>query len=374
MKFNRQLILLAALTVTTYTACSTNKFRNDSRQPANAEEGSIEITDSGEMVMDGERVEGQSGPVMKLMVARIEAVVPAGLSDAPVFRLQPLELHSRESVDGDVTVQKLDVGIRTLQADSSWRFYNSENNISSDGELNMRDLRNLRGKVAVFPVSEETTAEKVDVVWNECTGPFTGNYAAGKEYACAPRRPLNDEYAGFLKKNLLKCVNMGMKAAGLEAATKVHITHNGTGPDAAHKKTPSLHNAGRAIDIQRIMVNTARGKYTFDFKKTNTNHVLSPKCAPAGTDNCEFWEAYRNCWHGLMKARACPSNRNPKRRWIGSLGWEDKKHIAHHLHMSYPFCPKSAGHWTTSFGDDEGETEDDFSPVPQREDDGGIDI
>ncbi len=377
MRIQRKLlVVIAAIGIAAGPAfAKSTHAKKQARKPANAE-SSIEVDSEGDVQVDGQKVDIQAGKsVMALMTARIVQALPTGADAIPAFRLQPLELHTRESLEGPTKVSKLNGNVRVVQADTDWMFYENENSIGRGQQLDLQfpmgreALNDLKGKVVVFPVGDEANAEKVSVVWNECTGPFTGNYANGKEYACAKTRSLNDEFAGYLRDHLLTCVNAGMKKAGLAPAKKVHIAHDGTGGDSAHQKTPSLHNAGRAIDIQRMHVSTASGAYVFDFKKTNTNHKLSGTCAPATSDNCEFYEAFRNCWHGLMKSRACPANKNPKRRWIGTLGWEDKKHIAHHLHFSYPFCPKSAGHWTTNFGDDADadDSEGDFQPRNDNE-------
>jgi hypothetical protein len=295
----------------------------------------------------------------------------------PAFRVKPLELRNQ---DGEVT--KLNVTGRTLQADESWKFFENEKSIDADHKLNLsfpmsiEQLDSLKGKIVIFPISENSTADRISISWNECdgAGAVTGNYAEGsKDYPCSQRRFLDDDYAAYLRDHMLDCVSAGTKSAGLGAARKVQIAHDGTEGDAAHKRTPSLHNAGRAIDIQRMIVTTTSGtQKVFDFRQTNTSHVLSGTCAPAGSPNCKYYETFRQCWHNLMKARACPGNANPARRWIGTLGWEDKKHIAHHLHTSLPFCPRKGNYWTTAFDDesdadnDSGGLEMDVVPASER--------
>ena len=350
------------------------------RKPAGAETAALDVNESGEVKVDGKAVTIQAGKSrIALMVARIEDAMPVG--DAPVFRLQPLSVHSRETMEGKTTVTKVDGGIRAFQGDSSWMFYQDENHLDSAHEVSVsfppaaEEWAMLKGKVAVFPVPADQTLETLQASWNECggAGGVTGNYTG---YECIQNRKLADEYLGFIRDHMLACVSQASTKAGIGAATKVHIVHDGTMGDARHQKTRSLHNLGRAVDVQQMVVTTASGTHTFDFRQTNTNHRLSATCAPAGTAMCKFYEAFRTCWHGLMVGRSCPGNRNPKRRWIGTLGWEDRQHIAHHLHTSMPFCPRSDGHWTTAY-DDEADGEDEMGgnvDVPAGSPDGAQDI
>jgi hypothetical protein len=358
---------------------SKKSSKATSRKIASQSGGSIDVDQSGAVAVDGKRIPIQAGKTsLTLMSARIIEAMPLNVSANPAFRLQPLEMYSRATMDGKTTTTKLNSSEQTVLADPSWQFYESETQINRAHRLDLSfpmsndELESLKGKVVMFALPAGTSPEKLSVAWNECdgAGPVTGHYTG---FACARGRFLADDYAGFIRDHLLSCVNQGMDAAGLPKATKVHIEHDGTSGDARHQVTPSLHNAGRAVDIQSMTATASDGAHVFDFRKTNTNHVLSGSCAPAGSANCKYYEAFRECWHKLQKARACAENSNPARRWIGTLGWEDKQHIAHHLHTSMPFCPHTAGHWTTSFSD-EVDADGEPSDYDGKKNDGGIDI
>jgi hypothetical protein len=127
---------------------------------------------------------------------------------------------------------------------------------------------------------------------------------------------------------------------------KVHIEHDGTAPDPRHSER-SLHTFGRAVDVMVVTTTDAKGvRRQFDFQKTNPDRVVSPSCSPARSAECRFFEGFRACWHELHVARRCPARQDGP---LGTLGWEDKAHIAHHLHTSLPFCPDNKGNAITLY-------------------------
>jgi|GEM_PF-5005423 len=191
-------------------------------------------------------------------------------------------------------------------------------------------------------VGAETLAP-TSISWNECSGKVTGNYTG---YDCINRRKMAEEFRPFLIKNALKCSNAGLERLGLARVSSIHIVHDGVQADSAHSRH-SLHALGRAIDIQQIRA----GGRSFDFRVTSRK--------PNSADR-KFYEGFRSCWHSLMKQRGCP-NRDSGAP-VGTIGWEDSKHINHHLHTSLPYCPSSRGYFTTSFENDVEEDAEETGP------------
>jgi hypothetical protein len=220
---------------------------------------------------------------------------------------------------------------RIYEPNASWKLFDAEGQITEDPRFALRVIMPL-------PMRQDGT---VDASWDECAGPISGNYS-GED--CSKTRGLSDDFVAYLKQHYLASVNIALKAAGLEPAISVHIEHDGTVADARHKGG-SLHHAGRAID-QKVVTTTDAGgnKHSFDFTQTNPSHKLSRSCAPAGSQNCLFFEAFRAEWARLQTARKC---RHAEDGPTGTIGWENRAHIAHHLHTSMPFCPNSKGWFIT---------------------------
>ena len=183
------------------------------------------------------------------------------------------------------------------------------------------------------------TVEADRISWKECEGDVTGNYIG---VGCTSRK-MNDEFLPFMKKNVLGCTNAGLARVGAASVSKVHVIHKGVFADARHSRR-SLHAIGRALDIQQIQA----GGRTYDFRVTSTK--------PDSNDR-KFFEGFRQCWHSVHKLRGC-GNRESGHP-VGTLGWEDKNHKSLHLHASMPYCPSSRGFFTTSFGTDFDELEED---------------
>ncbi len=181
-------------------------------------------------------------------------------------------------------------------------------------------------------VGEEALAP-TDISWNECSGNVTGNYTG---YKCVNQRKMAEEFRPFLMQNAVKCTNAGLDRLGLASVSSIHLIHDGVQADSAHSSR-SLHALGRAIDIQQVKA----GGRSFDFRITSRQ--------PNSADR-KFYEGFRACWNNLMIARGCP--RRQSGAPVGTIGWEDKKHINHHLHTSLPYCPSSRGYFTTSFTND----------------------
>jgi hypothetical protein len=291
----------------------------------------LDFNDAGEAKVNGalfqEGMAEKPADVYADVVKVIQA--PDGTS---VLYLRPVEAH-KTGADGDV--EKFSVASaepRPFVPEGDWKMFDAEGQVTTDPHFALR---------VIMPYPSDINAAMFDVKWNECQGALTGNYSG---LPCNKNRGLSDDYMAFLKQHYLPCVNAALAKAGLPAAKAVHITHDGTVADERHSRG-SLHAVGRAIDVMKVITTGADGRTnTFDFTKTNTNRRLSHSCAPAGTANCKFFEGFRACWHQLHVARHCPARRSGP---IGTIGWEDRDHIAHHLHTSYPFCPNNKGYFIT---------------------------
>ena len=259
------------------------------------------------------------------------AKVIQGPEGSTVLYLRPIEAV-KIGPDGKEEHLKISADARPFVAEQDWKLYDAEGKLTDDPRFAVR---------VILPYPAEMNAALFEVKWNECEGPITGNYTG---YPCNKNRGLSDEYMVFLKDNFLGCVNQGLAKSGLPAAVSAHIQHDGTIADERHSRG-SLHAVGRAIDVMQITVKHANSqKVTFDFTKTNTNRRISNRCAPAESTNCRFFEELRACWHKIHAGRKCPARANGP---IGTIGWEDKSHIAHHLHTSFPFCPNNKGYFIT---------------------------
>lgn len=186
-------------------------------------------------------------------------------------------------------------------------------------------------------VSADIMDSLVPTVWNECDEGLSGNYL---DLPCSTKRFLSDDYAVFLKKNFLSCVNAGLAKARGGVAKRVHILHDGTTADGRHDPN-SLHVVGRAVDIRRVDATLENGQVrSFDFTQTNRDRKVSARCLAEDKSLCAFYEGFRGCWHKLHVMRRCPFNQESP---IGTLGWEEAGHVGHHLHTSLPFCPNNKG-------------------------------
>jgi hypothetical protein len=318
----------------------------------------MEFDTNGQVFVDGKPVSvDESDTALYHLVSRVEQV--RRTNQDLVFHIQPLEIQKRVNHEGAPEIMRLSQSSRWFLADENWIFFadknlENRNRLPIKNSISTENAKNLVGSFVVFPVPSGSTEQRLSIAWDECkgAGKITGNYWDRKSHPCMEKSPLSNEFVAFMKTHLTACIEESVRPLNAGAVTKIHLLHNGTLGDARHKKTRSLHNVGRAIDIQEVAVTFGSNRMNFNFRKTNTDRRRSANCKSSDKKNCEFYSSLRNCWSKKMVSRSCPKNRNPRRAWIGSLGWEDKKHIAHHLHLSYPFCPKSNGFWTTDFSDD----------------------
>ena len=290
---------------------------------------SMDFNSNGEAKVNGSPLQDTAAEKPLDVYADVVKVID-GPEGSTMLYLHPVEAR-RQGSDG--ATEKFSVGgePRPFSPDPDWKMFDAEGAVTEDPHFALH---------VIMPYPLGTSASMFDANWNECNGPFSGNYMG---LPCSRNRNLSDDYLAYLKKNFLPCANTSLKAVGLPAATSVHIRHDGTLADQRHNPY-SLHAVGRAIDVMQVVTTGPTGSNTFDFTKTNTNRELSRSCAPAAGNNCKFFEALRTCWHKLQVARRCPGrNSGP----IGTIGWEDREHIAHHLHMSYPYCPNNKGYYIT---------------------------
>ncbi|HEY8279273.1 MAG TPA: hypothetical protein VIH99_06605 [Bdellovibrionota bacterium] len=315
--------LLAAL-----FALSLPSFADDSTEAGE----SLDLdSEGGAWINDTSYVEGTTGKPADLHAEVVKAM--EGPEGSTILYLRPTE--ARKTVGGEETKVSLTAEPRAMVVRDDWKMFDAEHQPTSDPQF-------ASSVIIPYPM-ESADAAMFEVVWNECEGAIQGNYVGTK---CRSKEFLADDYMAFMKKNYLNCVNAGMANAGLAPAVKIHIMHDGTAGDMSHKRTPSLHNAGRAIDLQTLTTTDKDGKKNvFNFRSTSPSHALSSRCTPAATPTCKVFEGFRSCWHKLHVARKCPPR--AKGAPIGTLGWEDKKHVAHHLHTSMPFCPSRQGHYIT---------------------------
>ncbi|MGZ3650865.1 MAG: hypothetical protein ACXVB9_01025 [Bdellovibrionota bacterium] len=297
-----------------------------------ADAGNLDFTESGDAKLNG--VVFTEGASEKPADVYAEVVKTIQGPEGTVLYLHPIEARKTNK---DGAIEKIPVSgeARPFEPEASWKMFDAEGEITTDAAFAAR---------VIMPYPLDPGQASIDVIWDECDGSITGNYTG---LPCNKHRGLSDDYMAYLKQNYLPTVNDAMAAAGLSPAVSVHIVHDGTTADARHNKG-SLHSAGRAIDVQIVTTVDAKGgTNTFDFRKTNTDHRLSHSCAPAGTQLCKFFEAFRVSWGKKQVARRCPGRSGGP---IGTIGWEDKDHIAHHLHTSYPFCPNNKGYFITKSG------------------------
>lgn len=182
------------------------------------------------------------------------------------------------------------------------------------------------------------TESVMDIKWNECNNRyFTGRYSILKK--CSTRRFLDDTFTKFLEKNLLSCVNQGLKKAKKPQAVSVFVLHDGTAGDGRHRTTQSLHNVGLAIDIAEF---TVKSRSNRNLKISYQKAVRSPR-----SWEIAFYKGFRLCWgkKTVQRDRNCKSrnrryNISKGLNYQGSIGWEDSKH-RNHIHISHPICSGS---------------------------------
>lgn len=290
----------------------------------------LEFNSNGEAKVNG--VPFQAGTTAKPTDLYADVVqVIQGPESGAILYLRPVEARKTGS-DGKIEKLSISAEPRPFVPESDWKMYDAEGKTTDDPRYAFR---------VMLPYPMDVSSALFEAMWNECEGTVNGNYVG---LPCSKNRGLSDDYVIYLKKNYLPCINKSLGEAGLPAAVSVHLQHDGTMADDQHS-AHSLHNVGRAIDVMQITTTSADGTSNFfDFTKTNVDHKLSNSCQPAGTANCKFFERFRACWHTLQVARKCaPRHDGP----IGTIGWEDGRHIAHHLHTSYPFCPNNKGYFIT---------------------------
>lgn len=284
--------------------------------------------DDGTMELDGEPYRDR-GPVSTYLLAEVEKTVPSP-DDTVVLFLRPVVFHQpkKDNVSQFDTVAVEGVA-RPFAYDPSWKMYNAEGIPTDDPMEAFRVL---------MPAPTEGDARAFDAVWKECEGSFTGNFNG---LPCTNRRFLSDDYAAYLKANLIQCVDAAMASVkglvklGETKVKKLHLIHNGTNGDDNHSPR-SLHKAGRAIDIKVMRVTSNLGN-TRDF----VFQIASSK--PKSAERNFYW-GFRKCWHAKQVKRRCPEKNDPG--GIGTIGWEDRKH-QHHLHVSMPFCPNNRNWFIT---------------------------
>ena len=292
-----------------------------SAAPAFAEEEYEYAVDaSGKVEVDGEAFKPR-GPITTWLFAEVEKTLP-GMDGQTLMYLKPVEF--RQPNKKDVTIVdaiQVDGDAKPFAHSLEWKMYDAEGQPTDDPRQAFRVL---------MPAPTEGDAMAFDVVWKECEGNVTGNFNG---YSCTNKRGLSDEYAAYIKVNMLPCVTAGLRAVGGGTATKVHLVHNGTVADQNHS-SKSLHAAGRAIDVKTMRVSSSAGDQEFVFHNASRSSTSRER---------KFFQAFRQCWKNLQDKRRCPST---SYGMTGTIGWEDRRH-QHHLHTSMPFCPNKRGWFVT---------------------------
>ncbi|HRK07331.1 MAG TPA: hypothetical protein PLZ57_06145 [Pseudobdellovibrionaceae bacterium] len=164
--------------------------------------------------------------------------------------------------------------------------------------------------------------------WNECSGIVRGNYEGAR---CTTARGMASEFLVFMQRQLVGCVNQGLRSIGLPNTDRISLIHRGVMADDNHGRA-SLHAVGRAIDIARI---TAYPKgldaVTMDYLRA----VQSPSSRER-----KFYVKLRQCFGEIHRSRGCPRRRSGQP--LGTIAWEDRDH-RRHIHVSMPFCPNTRG-------------------------------
>ncbi len=294
--------------------------------PAHAEEEfDFSVDAEGKVEVDGEAFKPR-GPVTTWLFAEVEKTLP-GMEGQTIVYLKPIEFRqpNKKNVAAVESV-KVDGDAKPFSHSLDWQMYDAEGQPTDDPRQAFRVL---------MPAPTEGDAMAFDVVWRECEGNVTGNYNG---YGCSNRRGLADDYAAYIKVNMLPCVTAGLRSAGVGGtATKVHLVHNGTVADQNHSSR-SLHAAGRAIDVKTMRITATSGNHEFVFEKASRNSKGRER---------KFFQGFRSCWHSLQMKRRCPSRNDGP---TGTIGWEDRRH-QHHMHTSLPFCPNRRG-WYITEGED----------------------
>lgn len=189
----------------------------------------------------------------------------------------------------------------------------------ADGEFRLRQR----------PFGDTPSGEPIySTSWNECSGIVRGNYEGAR---CTTARGMASEFLVFMQRQLVGCVNQGLRSIGLPNTDRISLIHRGVMADANHGRE-SLHAVGRAIDIARI---TAYPKghdaVTMDYLRA----VQSPSSRER-----KFYVKLRQCFGEIHRGRGCPRRRSGQP--LGTIAWEDRDH-RRHIDVSMPFCPNTRG-------------------------------
>ncbi len=289
---------------------------------AEEEEFYFGFDDQGKVEIDGEPFK-ERGPVTTFLFTEVEKSLPSPDGNVILY-LKPTEFRQPNKKNvAMVDAIQVTGDAKPFAHDSAWKMFDAEGQPTDDPRVAFRVL---------MPAPTEGDAMAFDTVWKECEGNITGNFNG---YPCSNRRGLADDYAAYLKVNLLECIDAGLAKVGGGKSSKVHLVHNGTVADSNHS-SKSLHAAGRAIDVNIARV-TTRGGGVRDF-------VFSKASRNSGGVERQFYTGLRQCWHQKQVKRRCPLKQSSG--GTGTIGWEDRRH-QHHLHISMPFCPNNRGHFIT---------------------------
>jgi hypothetical protein len=185
----------------------------------------------------------------------------------------------------------------------------------------------------ILDVTKKAIAGLVNIAWgtiNECSNkPFTSNYSGIK---CSNARGMDPGFKKFINKNILSCINSGLKATGKKSAKSAHIVHGGIGCNKLHSKK-SLHCAHRAIDIRTIIAKDSAGKdISIDYPTAKNNKKSWER---------NFYQSFGVCWSNknIERDSKC-KNSGYLNGQVGIIRWENKKH-GKHMHVSMPACGSS---------------------------------
>lgn len=323
-----KLTMILALVLMPPTFARANEEVDQEDVPESAFTDTLSFDADGRMELNGKEIVAKSTP---MLYTEVEKILP-GVEGKIMFQLRPLEIRQKNT-DGKIEKSPLKGDAKPFTYSENWQMFDAEGNETTDPQMAMRIL---------LPAPAGMDSVTAEVKWNECDSALPGNYLG---LACSQGRFMDDVFTAFLKQNFLKCVNAGVKRVGGKPAVKTYILHDGTSGDAKHDPN-SLHMAGRAVDLLLVSAIDEDGKKRdFDFRETNPERKIASSCEPAADPNCKFYEGFRACWGKIHAARKCAPRSSGQP--VGTLGWEDKKHVAHHLHTSMPFCPNSKGFKTT---------------------------
>jgi len=319
----RTFIVTTTLFLAVLAFVGTQAEAEDPAPAAQENESEFSVDVAGRMEVDGEEFKepAADAPTARIL-AEVDKAVPS-IEGSTLLYLRPVEWRVQTS-DGKVATTQVKGEAKPFLYHIDMKLYDAEGKITEDPQLAYRVLMDNPGSPdRLF----------FDVIWNECDGNVTGNYVG---YKCSRKRGMSDEFAAYLKANILSCVNAGLANVGGGRATRVHIVHDGTIADEKHS-SKSLHAAGRAVDVRVMKVTTTNGR--------TTDYVFQEASRRSGTASRKYFEGLRSCWNRLQMQRKCPRRGGGP---TGTIGWEDRRH-QHHLHLSMPFCPNKRGHFITGF-------------------------